>query len=55
MVDGIRSPGWDLSLNVERAIKDGHPNPELLQDLAKVVAEEMDIKELDKYKEWRDA
>jgi len=32
--EGIRSPGWDLILNVEVAIKNGHPNPEKLKELA---------------------
>ena len=26
--DGIRSIGWDLSLNVENGIKNRHPDPE---------------------------
>jgi hypothetical protein len=46
--DGVRSPGWDLSGNVERAVKDGHPQPEFLRKLAKVVSDEADIKSLNR-------
>jgi tetratricopeptide (TPR) repeat protein len=53
--EGIRSPGWDLSSNVERATKDGHPHPDFLNKLAGVISEEIDIKELDNFKLWQDA
>ncbi len=49
---GDRSPGWDLSMNVERAKKEGHPAPELLETLAKVIAEEVDASELHKFAEY---
>lgn len=32
--EGIRSIGWSLDKNVEIAIKNGHPNPEKLKELA---------------------
>jgi Tfp pilus assembly protein PilF len=44
---GVRSPGWDLSLNVERAIADGFAHPDFLRELTKVIVEEADLKELD--------
>lgn len=53
--EGKRSPAWDLSNNVERAIADGHPAPELLAKLAKVIANEADVKELDRFEEWKKA
>jgi hypothetical protein len=28
---GVRSPGWDLSPNIERAKLDGHPAPDRLR------------------------
>jgi Tfp pilus assembly protein PilF len=52
---GDRSPGWDLQQNVDRAIKDGHPEPEFLKALAKVIADEMKIEELEKFEVWRKA
>jgi Tfp pilus assembly protein PilF len=36
---GVRSPGWDLAANVERAIKDGHPEPDELKRFAKMISE----------------
>lgn len=48
-----RSPGWDLSQNVEKAIADDHPEPELLQQLAKVIADEADISTLDAFPTWQ--
>ena len=53
--EGIRSPGWDLSDNVERAAKDGHPHPDFLNKLAGVISEEIDIKELENFKPWQNA
>ncbi len=35
--EGIRSIGWDLSENVKIAIKNGHPRPERLKELAKKI------------------
>jgi hypothetical protein len=50
--EGTRSPGWDLSDNVRSAIKDGHPCPEFLSQLAKVISEEEDITSLDRFDTW---
>ncbi len=55
LVQGERSTGWNLDDNVNRAIADGHREPELLKTLAEVISEEFDIKELEKYKSWNDA
>ena len=38
--NGIRSIGWDFSGNIERAIKDGHPNPKKLKEFAKRITTE---------------
>ncbi len=53
LVQGVRSPGWDLSWNIERAEKDGHPNVALLKALAAVIADGADPATLDQFKEWR--
>jgi Tfp pilus assembly protein PilF len=34
---GLRSPGWDLSPNIERAKLDGHPAIDRLEKLAKII------------------
>jgi len=52
---GDRSPGWDLSENVDRAVRDGHPEPELLADLANVIADEVPADVLNQYGAWRAA
>ena len=35
----VQSIGWNLDINVEIAIKDGHPNPEKLKELAQRITE----------------
>jgi tetratricopeptide (TPR) repeat protein len=35
----VRSPGWNLQNNVIRAIEDGHPEPEVLQHFAAMIAQ----------------
>ncbi len=50
----IRSPYWNMSDNVERAIKDGHPHPDFLEKLSKVISDEIDIRELDGFKSWHE-
>jgi len=52
---GVRSHGWDLSLNVARAATDGHPEPEFLASLAKVIAGDTDAGELRRFEVWRRA
>ncbi len=48
----IRSPGWNLSDNIERAIKDGHPDLNFVEKLAKVISGQIDIRELDDFEFW---
>jgi len=55
LTDGARSKGWDLAPNIERAIKDGHPNPELLQALADVISKDAPLDGLDQFAEWKAA
>ena len=50
--EGARSPGWDLSDNVEQARRSGHSEPELLAMLARVIAETADISELAAFPAW---
>ena len=50
---GTRSPHWVLATNVERAVADGHPEPEFLVALATVVADEKPIEALDAFPVWR--
>jgi hypothetical protein len=52
LLDGIRSPGWPLKANVERAAADGHPEPEFLAALAAVIADERPIEDLDAFPIW---
>ena len=37
---GVRSPNWDLSANIERAVQDGYPDPEELRQIAARIGEE---------------
>jgi protein O-mannosyl-transferase len=49
---GVRSPGWNLEENVKTAIKSGHPVPEFLKKLSRVISDEIDAKELDSFDVW---
>jgi len=53
--DGDRSPGWDVSANIERARLDGHPDVEWLRKLADVISGGADIETLDAWDKWREA
>ena len=55
IASGARSPHWDLSGNVERAVADKHPEPELLSVLAKVIADEEKANALNKFEAWKKA
>jgi tetratricopeptide (TPR) repeat protein len=55
LLDGDRSPGWNLQPNIERAEADGHPNVPLLKTLARVINEEAGIEELEADSDWRAA
>lgn len=48
-----RYSGYTLSENAKRAIKDGHPHPDFVLALSQAVFNEIDLKELDKFEEWR--
>ncbi len=50
---GIRSPGMDLTDNVKRAIEDGHPYPEFLDKLSRVISEEIEARELEAFDIWQ--
>jgi Tfp pilus assembly protein PilF len=50
--EGARSPGWDFSDNVKKAIDDGHSCSEFLSSLSKVISAEEDIKSLDRFDAW---
>ena len=43
---GVRSPGWRLGKNIDRAEADGHPDPGLLRVLAEVLTESRSIEDL---------
>jgi len=52
---GVRLRERDLFENVERAIQDGHPQPELLKVLASVISDETSADELEKHDDWKKA
>jgi hypothetical protein len=43
LTKGARSLHWNLEPNIERAKKDGHPNIDRLEKLAKVISEDAPI------------
>jgi len=49
---GVRSPGWDLSCNVERAARDEHPDRELVACLADVISGKTDASSLSRFPAW---
>lgn len=55
LMAGDRSPGWDLSRNVEQAVAAGHPEPELLRKLAAVISDGAPLAFLEEYLTWRSA
>ena len=50
--DGARSPGWDLSMVVDQASKDGHPDAAWLPKLAAVISTGADLSVLDGWDTW---
>jgi hypothetical protein len=52
ITDGVRSPGFDLSPNVERARIDNVPAVDLLAALAKVIADEHPPETLNPFPDW---
>ncbi len=55
ILGGSRSPGWDLSRNIERATAQGHPGAEWLPQLAAVIGDEAEPAELDDWAAWQAA
>ncbi len=55
LANGERSPGWDLTRNVERARLDGHPDAVWLEKLAAVISDSATIDTLDQWPAWRQA
>ena len=51
--EGVRSPGWALSKNVERARQDDHPDMELVEQLAKVIADQAKANTLKRLRAWK--
>jgi Tfp pilus assembly protein PilF len=51
---GARSPGWPFDENIDRAIKDGHPEPKLLRALARVIGGLDPIEVLDNFSVYTD-
>jgi Tfp pilus assembly protein PilF len=49
---GVRSPGWDLSRNISRALQDGHSEGSWLSKLANVVNGEADLDVLGDWPAW---
>lgn len=52
---GARSPGWDLTANVQRARDSGHPEAELVAALAEVVADAAPLATLEVFPAWQQA
>ncbi|MEO5346632.1 MAG: hypothetical protein H7834_09675 [Magnetococcus sp. YQC-9] len=52
---GARSPGWDLRCNCQRAVKDGHAEPELLATLAEIICGDGDIEDMKAFLSWNHA
>ncbi len=49
---GVRSPSWNLEDNVKTALKSGHPEPEFLKKLSRVISDEAEATELSSYDFW---
>ncbi|MBF0191838.1 MAG: tetratricopeptide repeat protein [Magnetococcales bacterium] len=52
ILNGIRSPGWDLRCNCQRALQDNHPEPALLTALAEVINENHGPETLERFPVW---
>ena len=52
---GVRCIGWPLEKNHEKGIEDGHPNPELLTAIVRVISEGEDLDILSSFPEWQDS
>lgn len=49
----LGGPDWDVTATIQRARADGHPQPELLEKLAQVIASQADAEELKQYDAWK--
>ena len=52
LLKGARSPGWNLTANVQRATEDGHQESSQLGKLAAVISDSADIKTLSGWPLW---
>jgi len=52
ILNGVRSPGWNLAATVEHAIQGGHPTPDLLRALGTVISEDVAAECLAVFPEW---
>lgn len=52
---GIRSPGWNLQPNIDRAIEQNHPEAAWLTKLAAVINSDAPIDSLDPWPAWQQA
>ena len=50
---GDRGSGRNLTETAERATREGHPQPDFLADLARVIADEAPADVLERYEAWR--
>ena len=53
LMEGVRSPRWDLSPHVEAARSAGNPDLPWVELLARVIGEDAAIDALDAWEEWR--
>ena len=54
LLKGERSKGWKLGENARAAREQGHPEPEFVEALAKVVSDEESIETLEQFPVWWD-
>ena len=52
IMSGARSPGWDLSMNIARAVQDGHPESSWLKKLAEVIGALQSPESLNTWPAW---
>jgi Tfp pilus assembly protein PilF len=55
VAEGARSLNWVFKPTIDRAIADGHPEPELLKQLSAVVSKDADAATLDQFPAWQEA
>jgi len=52
---GVRSKGWPLQANADRAEADRHPSPQLIRQLARVISAQAALETLREFPEWPSA